>query len=117
LEGITPDFLGWVGYYFWEGYALKLDYRRSRVTLYKGPPELYLSAEKVIAELPFEIRKLPNHPVMHIRIGGLDIIAAFDTGQYGALYTDAPRGPIKKGAAPPRGSAAPGGGRLNARRA
>ena len=89
LEEITPDFLGWIGFYFWSGYSLKLDYQKLQATFYKGPPEAYLSGERLIAKLPFEIRKLPNHPVMHVSIGGIDMIASFDTGQYGALYTNA----------------------------
>jgi len=88
LEGITPDFIGWLGYEFWQGYALKLDYARSRATFYRGDTAEYLSKEKVVAELPFELRKLPNHPIMPIRIGGVAAVAAFDTGQFGTLYTD-----------------------------
>lgn len=89
LERITPDFLGWLGHHAWAGYAMKLDYRASRATFYKGGPDAYLKGEKVIAELPFETRKLPNHPLMPGRIGGMAIIAAWDTGQYGSLFTDA----------------------------
>lgn len=89
LEGITPDFLGWLGHHAWAGYAMKLDYRASRATFYKGGPGAYLKGERVIAELPFETRKLPNHPLMPGRIGGMAIIAAWDTGQYGSLFTDA----------------------------
>lgn len=89
LEGITPDFLGWLGHHAWAGSAMKLDYRASRVTFYKGGPGAYLKGERVIAELPFETRKLPNHPLMPGRIGDTAIIAAWDTGQYGSLFTDA----------------------------
>jgi hypothetical protein len=89
LEGITPDFIGWMGYYFWEGYALKLDYRASRVTFYKGGPKAFLEGETVVAALPFETRKLPNHPIMMVEIGGVPFETAFDTGQYGNLFADA----------------------------
>jgi hypothetical protein len=27
LEAVTPDFLGWIGYNFWAGYSMKLDYQ------------------------------------------------------------------------------------------
>ena len=88
LERITPDFLGWIGFYFWQGYAMKLDYDRSEATFYRGSSEEYLSKEKVIAVVPFETGKLPNHPLVHIKIGSVDAMAAFDTGQYGNLFTD-----------------------------
>lgn len=89
LEAITPDFLGWIGYWFWDGYALKLDYQQSQATFYKDGPGDYLKGEKIIAELPFEVRKLPNQPIMHVKIGSVDFAAAFDTGQYGTVYADA----------------------------
>jgi hypothetical protein len=89
LEAITPDFIGWIGHDAWAGYALKLDYRQHTVTFYKGGPEVYLKGEKVIAKLPFETRKLPNHPLMATRIGSMNVLAAWDTGQYGALFTSA----------------------------
>lgn len=89
LEQITPDFLGWLGHHAWAGYAMKLDYRASRAIFYKAGPAVYLKGEKVVAEIPFETRKLPNVPLMRGRIGGRSIIAAWDTGQYGKLFTDA----------------------------
>lgn len=85
LEKITPDFLGWIGYDFFKDYALKMDYRRSRATFYKEGSRRYLAGEKVIAALPFETRKLPNHPLLPVRIGGMDAIASLDTGMNGAL--------------------------------
>jgi hypothetical protein len=89
LEHITPDFLGWLGYWFWDGYAMKLDYKAARVTFYKGGPKAFLKGEKVIAALPFTLPKLPNQPVIRVRIGGVEFQTVFDTGQYGNLYTDA----------------------------
>ena len=85
LEGITPDFLGWVGYGFFGAHALKVDYRRSQVTFYTEGPEEYLRDEKIVAELPFETRKLPNHPLLAARIGDVDAIISLDTGQEGHL--------------------------------
>lgn len=86
LEGITPDFLGWIGYNFFRDHALKLDYRRSRATFYKKGPQQYLRGEKVVVVLPFQTRKLPNHPLLMAQIGGLDAIVSLDTGMNGALY-------------------------------
>ncbi|MEG3159387.1 hypothetical protein U1763_02620 [Sphingomonas sp. LB2R24] len=89
LEGITPDFIGWVGYGFWRDRAMKLDYRRGLATFYDGAPSQYLAGEKVVATIPYRLGKLPNHPLVDIRIGGVAAVAAFDTGQYGTLYADA----------------------------
>ena len=89
LEGITPDFLGWFGYNAWEGYTLKMDYRKLQATFYRNAVMAnYLAGERLIAELPFNTRRPPNIPVMPARIGSLDVTAAFDTGAYGYLYVD-----------------------------
>lgn len=89
LERITPDFIGWLGYYFWEGYALKMDYRNLQATFYRSPTDAYLQGEQLIAALPFEQRLRPNMPVMPARMGEVAATAVFDTGQYGGLYLDA----------------------------
>lgn len=89
LEHITPDFIGWLGYDFWDGYALKLDYRNLQVTFYRGAPEAYLQHEKLIVALPFQLRLRRDIPIMDARIGDMAAAAAFDTGQYAGLYVDA----------------------------
>jgi hypothetical protein len=88
LERITPDFIGWLGFYLWEGYALKLDYRQLQATFYRGAPDEYLAGEQFIAALPFSTRKLPQIPVTQVKIGDIDATAVFDTGAYGILFTD-----------------------------
>lgn len=90
LENITPDFIGWLGYYFWDGYAFKLDYRNLEATFYRGPATTYLQGEQLIAALPFGLRLRENIPIMEIHIGEMAATAAFDTGQFGSLYVDAP---------------------------
>lgn len=89
LEKITPDFIGWIGFRLWEGYAIKLDYQRLQATFYRGAPSDYLEGEKVLAALPFGTRKLPHIPVMDVKIGDTDGTAIFDTGAYGILCIDA----------------------------
>lgn len=89
LERITPDFIGWVGYDFFAGHAMKLDYRQLKVTFYQGGPEEFLAGEVVIAVIPFETRKLPNIPLLPARIGDVDAIVSLDTGLNGSLYTTA----------------------------
>lgn len=88
LERITPDFLGWVGYSFWDGYAVKFDYRASKATFYKGGPKAFLKGETVVAAIPFETPKLPNDPMLTAKIGDTDFAAVLDTGQYGNIFAD-----------------------------
>ncbi len=86
LERITPDFIGWFGYEAFATHALKLDYRTLLATFY-GEGVDYLAGEQIVAELPFETRRLPNHPLMAGRIGDTPFLVSWDTGQQGALYT------------------------------
>lgn len=87
LEAITPDFLGWIGYGFFSGYAMKIDYQRRQVTFYEEGPDTYLAGETLVAILPFETRKLPNVPLLKALIGDVDAIVSLDTGMYGSLNT------------------------------
>ena len=84
---ITPDFIGWFGYTAFANYAMKLDYRTLRATFYRQGEADYLMGERVIAELPFETRKLPNIPIMPGSVGDIPVITDWDTGQYGIFYT------------------------------
>jgi hypothetical protein len=88
LERITPDFIGWLGYYFWENYALELDYGRLQATFHRQPGQDYLAGQKQLAALPFDLLKRRNIPIMKARIGDTDLTVAFDSGQYGYLYVD-----------------------------
>lgn len=88
LERITPDFLGWLGYSFWDGYAVKFDYKASKATFYKGGPKAFLKGETVIAAIPFTTPKLPNNPVMTAWIGDMAFETVLDTGQYGNVFAD-----------------------------
>lgn len=89
FEKITPDLLGFIGYNFWKGYALKLDYKVLRATFYKRGPKTFLKGEKVVSVLPFETRKRSNVPIMTVTIDGVPFETLFDTGTYGLLYADA----------------------------
>lgn len=89
MEGITPDFLGWFGFHAWDGYTMKLDYRKLQAIFYRNTGNAdYLTGEKIIAELPFDVRRRPNIPVMPAKLGELDVTASFDTGGYGYLFVD-----------------------------
>lgn len=89
LERITPDFLGWIGYYAWSGYALKMDYKAGIATFYKGGPTQFLRGETVLAAIPYEARKLDNNPIFLTKVGGVSFETVLDTGQYGRVFTDA----------------------------
>ena len=89
LERITPDFIGWIGYRFFDGYAVKLDYDALQATFYKdgrGAADRYLEGETVAAVIPFETRLLPNIPIVPARLGLAPVEVAFDTGQYGTIF-------------------------------
>jgi len=90
-EEITPDFLGFIGHDFYRGYLFKLDYKGNRITFYRQTAarrksQDYLSGETVVAVVPFTTRKLPNHPLVPVTIGGVDFLGTFDTGMDGAVY-------------------------------
>ena len=90
-QDITPDFLGFIGYGAYRGYAFKLDYVLRRLTLLKGEKgsrTKLLNGETVLATLPFTTRRRPDDPFITVRISGRSFIAAFDTGQVGVLEMD-----------------------------
>lgn len=92
-DHITPDCIGYIGHNFFNGYLFKLDYLKRKLTFYKNTPERALSkdflrGEKVLAVLDIETRRLPNHPMVHVKIGGVDLLGSFDTGQYGLIQLD-----------------------------
>lgn len=92
---ITPDCLGYIGHDFFAGYLFKLDYIHRKVTFYKSTDERrntkdFLKGEKILAVVGFENRKLPNHPLVNLKIHGVDVLGAFDTGQNGLLQLDGP---------------------------
>jgi|GEM_PF-564178 len=90
LEPLTPDCLGLVGYDSFDGYLMKLDYAKGVLTFYKATDKRrvsrdFLKGETVLAVLPFETRKLPNHPLIHLKVGDEEFLGAFDTGQIGMV--------------------------------
>lgn len=92
-NNITPDCIGYMGYGFFKGYLFKLDYVKRKLTFYKSSEERklskdFLKGEKVLAILNFKTRRLPNHPMISVRIGNVDLLGSFDTGQYGMIQLD-----------------------------
>ncbi len=87
-KDITPDFLGFVGYQAYAGYAFELDYAKRQLILEKsvgGSHPKLLDGEKILATLPFTTRRRPNDPLIPVRLGRQSLIGAFDTGQSGSL--------------------------------
>ncbi|TCD28703.1 hypothetical protein EZ456_04795 [Pedobacter psychrodurus] len=99
---ITPDCIGYIGHDFFNGYLFKLDYTKRKLTFYKNSPKResskdFLVGEKVVAILNFEIRNLPNHPTIRVKVKDVEIQAFFDTGSYGSLeLTDKDSKKLKK---------------------
>ncbi|MBS1663093.1 MAG: sigma-54-dependent Fis family transcriptional regulator [Bacteroidetes bacterium] len=92
-NNITPDCIGYIGHNFFKGYLFKLDYLRRKLTFYKITEERkqskdFLKGETVLATLTFETRRLPNHPMVRVTIGNVDLLGSFDTGQYGLIQLD-----------------------------
>ncbi|WP_432713669.1 hypothetical protein [Pedobacter sp.] len=90
---ITPDMIGYIGHDFFKGYIFKIDYLKRKITFYKNTPQRkatkdFLNDEKVISIVNFETRGLPNHPMVKVKIGKVDLIGSFDTGQYGILQLE-----------------------------
>lgn len=92
-DHITPDCIGYIGYDFFKGYLFKLDYIKRKLTFYKVTEDRktskdFLNGETVLAVLDFETRRLPNHPMVRVRIGSVDLLGSFDTGQYGLIQVE-----------------------------
>ena len=91
IQNITSvDCLGYIGYDFFDGYIVKMDYLKRRLTFYKNGSERniskdFLEDEIVIAVLNFDVSNSKNHPVINAKIGDLELQVALDTGQFGAL--------------------------------
>lgn len=94
-NAITPDCIGYIGFDFFKGYLFKLDYTKRKLTFYKNTPAReaskdFLNTEKVLAVLDFEIRRLPNIPMLKVKVNNIEMLGLFDTGgSYGLLeFTD-----------------------------
>lgn len=98
---MTPDFLGFIGHKFFKDYLFKIDYLHRKITFYKNIPERsisrdFLANEKVLAVIDFVTGKLENHPHVKLKINGIDVLGAFDTGQNGFLQLDSSSAKVLK---------------------
>jgi len=100
-KAVAQDFAGFIGHKFFQGYLFKIDYLHRKVTFYKDAPKRrisndFLANEKVLAVINFETGKLENHPHVKLKIDGVDVLGAFDTGQNGLLQMDSPSAKLLK---------------------
>lgn len=92
-NNITPDCIGYIGYDFFKGYIFKLDYLKRKITFYKNTEQRksskdFLKGEKLLGIINFETRRLPNHPLVKVKIGNIELLGSFDTGQYGLIQLE-----------------------------
>lgn len=84
LEPITTNVIGQVGFDFFKGYDMKMDYLRGELTFYKQKKEESWKGVKntknYITTLKYFTRKLYNIPMIKINHKGIEFLASFDTG-------------------------------------
>lgn len=93
LKNIATDVIGMVGFDFFKGYNVKIDYLRRMLTFYKHKEndkgESIKKEKYYITTLPYFIRKLENHPMITVTQNGIKYLAFFDTsGGRGMLSLD-----------------------------
>lgn len=84
LEQISPTVIGQVGFDFFKGYDMKIDYLRNELTFYKQKEntENWKDIKKnknYITSLPYFTRRLDNHPMIKIKNKGTELLVTFDT--------------------------------------
>jgi len=92
LEQITPEVIGQIGFKFFDGYDMKLDYLRSEITFYKQKDNVenwkdIKNHKNYITSLPYFTRKLDNHPMIKIQNKGIDFLIDFDSGGGKGVFT------------------------------
>ncbi|MCW3059610.1 MAG: hypothetical protein JWQ02_1431 [Capsulimonas sp.] len=85
-----PNYLGLLGYHFFNEHLFKLDYQKKTITFYQSTmarrsSQDFLKGETVLAVLPFVTRQYPNVPMINVKIGTVDFLGIFDTGQIGIV--------------------------------
>lgn len=101
-QNITPDFIGWIGLDFWEGYICKLDYVKSAATFYHDNAAGDGSraaevGESVLQKISFTNKPERGVPLFAVKLGEQSMIATVDTGAHnGAWLSDADISALKK---------------------
>ncbi|TDO71124.1 hypothetical protein EV143_110118 [Flavobacterium chryseum] len=84
LEQISSTVIGQMGFDYFEGYDMKIDYLRYELTFYKQKEDIenwndIKNHKNYITSLPYFTRKLDNHPMIKIQHKGTDLLITFDT--------------------------------------
>lgn len=94
-QHITPDFIGWIGLHWFEGYILKLDYAHPSITFYKNDSgaagstagmQAALKGEKVLQVVHFHSGDHPNISAIPALLGTHTFLATLDTGSHNTLW-------------------------------
>jgi len=89
-EGITKDFLGFLGYEFIENYEFIIDYDAQVINLYQldetghSSQNIY-NKEDVIESLKFTTLSEKQMPVLEFSLANEKIVSYFDTGNQGSI--------------------------------
>ncbi|MDR6844460.1 hypothetical protein [Flavobacterium granuli] len=84
LEAISTTVIGQIGFDFFRGYDMKIDYLRNELTFYKQIEDIenwndIKNHKNYITSLPYFTRKLDNHPMIKIQHKGKELLLTFDT--------------------------------------
>ncbi|MDR7372863.1 hypothetical protein [Flavobacterium aquidurense] len=84
LEPISASVIGQIGFDYFKGYDIKIDYLRNELTFYKQKEDSenwndIKNHKNYITSLPYFTRKLDNHPMVKIQYKGVDLLLTFDT--------------------------------------
>jgi hypothetical protein len=84
MEPITADILGLVGFAFFDGYDLKIDYLRRQLSFYRqteGSQWQHLEQdEQFVESIEYFTRNLENLPMFEFQASGVDFLGVLDTG-------------------------------------
>ena len=93
-DNITPDFIGWIGLDFFDGYVMKLDLQKPVVTFYRNDDsgigfKAAIEQEQVLQVISFDNKGHRNFPVLPVHVGTSAFVATVDTGSHTALWLNA----------------------------
>lgn len=84
MEPITTDILGLVGFAFFDGYDLKIDYLRRQLSFYRqteGSHWQHLEEdERFVESIEYFTRNLENLPMFKFQASGVEFLGVLDTG-------------------------------------
>lgn len=90
-QHITPDFIGWLGQGFFDGYVVKLDYVTPSVTFYRDDPtakgvSAATAGQRVIKTIALGNPAHRNLVTFPVKVGTIDIVSLVDTGSHNSAW-------------------------------